>query len=144
MTKTETLDALGKQCSVKEMGNISGYWCVSGGRFACSHIVHFDGGNTLTSISKDIGSAESTDAANLLADFISAIAALTGDAGTANITTSTTMAKDPTTTRDMVMKNVSVSVGDKTIELQVTRPVGGGNAAINVVGITATEVLRSK
>ena len=149
MTKTETFDAVGKQCAVTELNLPAGFsvegggqsWCVSG-KFACSNTVIFDLKNSLHSVSKDLGSAESADAANLLADFISAVDALTsGTGGIATIKTNTAMFKTPDTKRDMVTKGLTVAVGDKTIELQVNRVVGGGNAATNVVGLTVKETL---
>jgi len=122
------------------------------GRYACSHIVGFDSNNKLNFVSKDLGSAESTAAADVLADFISAVESLTegapGIPGIENshskaaiIETNTHMAKDPDSKRDLVMKHVSVTVGHKTIELQVNRPVGGDSPAITVVGIAVTEML---
>jgi hypothetical protein len=147
MTKTDVLDAVGKQCAVKET-NVLSRWCVSGS-FAC---LGFDRNNKLNYVTKDLGSAESAATADLLATFISAVDDLTGRApgipgienshsSAAIIETSTSMAREPDTNRDIVLKHVSVTVGHKTIELQVNRPVGGDTHPTGFAGIAVIETL---
>jgi hypothetical protein len=152
MPKTEVLAAVSKQCAVKDnTANAAREWCVSG-QYTCSHTVSFGADDKLRFVSKDLGSAESSSAADVLADFISAVEKLTGGApgsvdalkfgpNSGLIVTETTLGKDPATKRDIVVKEVPIRTGQNGVVLQVNRPVGGGNASISVVGIAATEML---
>jgi hypothetical protein len=70
MPKSKVLDDLGKQCKVEKMSIGFDASCVQGpGQFRCSNWVRFDD-DKLTQVMKDLGTAESDDAAAVLAEVI--------------------------------------------------------------------------
>ena len=147
MPKAQVLAELGKQCRVQEFPHSDGKsWCVSG-RYACSNRVSFENGK-LTSASRDMGEAEGTDAAELVAKFMSAVdQAIGGTSGkiasrSAVVTTSTLLGKDPETKRDVLLKELRLRLGQKEVVIQVNRPVGAGAQPIpDIAAMAASEEL---
>jgi hypothetical protein len=151
MPKSQALPALGKECAVEEAAWLGkGTWCVSG-PFRCSNWVRFED-DKLSWVRKDMGSAEGPAAADVLADFIGAIDRIVGGSpslpdkptfafGQATVRVNTTLGKDPDLKHDIVMKELVLIFGQKSLTIQVNRPVGVNAGPIGFDAITFEEDL---
>jgi hypothetical protein len=139
MPKSKVLDDLGKQCKVEKMSVGFDASCVQGlGQFRCSNWVRFDD-DKLTQVMKDLGTAESDDAAAVLAEVIQAVEQIASrsDGPTPQISVETSVSKhDDGDWQDVVL---DIKFGPKSLAVQVSRPIGARTGHRAVSRITATE-----